>query len=186
MNFQYTRACIAVVILFSAVILIFSQPLPVTASLPNLGGDKVYNTQSNSNAFRLDIPSISLDLAVVTAPFTGQTWDFSNIERMAGYFEGTPLPGVGGNVVIGAHSELANRVPGPFYRLSRVREGADIFVMYGGQRFRYRVTATWTVDPSDVSPVYDANGDALTLLTCSGYNDGVYRTRFIVRAMRID
>jgi len=185
MKVQYTRLFVAVVVLVSGIAVLLNQPVAALSSLPNLGGDKVYNVQSYSSRFRLDIPAIGLDLPVITAHFTGQTWDFNNIQQQAGYFEGTPLPGAGGNLVIGAHSEFANRVPGPFYRLQRVHEGSDIYVLYNGQEFHYRVTATWSVDPSDVSPVYDASGDTLTLLTCAGYDSGIYTTRLIVRAERV-
>ena len=62
--------------------------------------------------------------------------------------------------------------------------GAPISVIYLGQTYNYQVTSVWSVDPSDVSPVYNSSGDVLTVMTCSGYNDGVYQTRLIVRAVR--
>src|SRR5215813_12704455 len=57
-------------------------------------------------AGRLKIPAIKVDLRIVTARFIGDTWDFNAITYQAAYLEGRPLPGSGGNVVIGAHSEL--------------------------------------------------------------------------------
>jgi len=154
-------------------------------SLPELGGHVQSSTVAASRAFRLEIPSVNIDLPVITAHFAAGTWDFSHIFYQAGYFEGTPLPGIGGNLVIGAHSEFANRVPGPFYHLSDIQVGAQITIVYHGQSYVYQVTNTWAVDPSDVSPIYNSSGDTLTLMTCSGYDDGVYRTRLIVRAVRV-
>ena len=142
----------------------------------------VESKTTNSN-FRLQIPSINVNLPIVNARFVGDTWDFSKILYQAGYFEGTPLPGDGGNLVIGAHSELANRAPGPFFKLSQIKVGADIVVIRGAQRYTYHVVKFWTVDPDDLNPIFD-RGDILTLLTCSGFDDGVYRTRLVVRAER--
>jgi LPXTG-site transpeptidase (sortase) family protein len=152
-------------------------------SLPALGGTNAVNGKASITDFRLQIPSVGINLAVVNASFIGTTWDFSKIFYQAGYFEGTPLPGDGGNLVIGGHSELANRRPGPFYKLSQIKVGADIVIIRGAQRYTYTVTSIWTVDPDDISPIFDT-GEILTLLTCSGFNSGVYRTRLVVRAER--
>src|SRR5215831_4900250 len=64
---------------------------------------------------RLKIPAIKVNLRIVTARYYGDTWDFSGIIYQAAFLEGRSRPGSGGNVVIGAHSELARRAPGPFY-----------------------------------------------------------------------
>ena len=183
MNHQYIRLRATLVILFSLILL---APSPARAtSLPMLGGHNASSVQSNSKAFRLEIPSIKISLPIVTARFKDGTWDFSRIYNQAGYFEGTPLPGVGGNLVIGAHSEFAYRVRGPFYHLSDIQVGAQIIVTYQGQPYTYQVATIWSVDPSDVSPIYNSSGDVLTLMTCSGYSRGVYETRLIVRATRV-
>jgi LPXTG-site transpeptidase (sortase) family protein len=56
-------------------------------------------------------------------------------------------------LVIGAHSELEDRRPGPFYNLSHIKTGADIIIVRSAQRYTYRVSAIWAVDPDDLSPV---------------------------------
>jgi sortase A len=132
----------------------------------------------------LEIAAIDLDVPIVTAHFTGHTWDFSHFTAEAGYFEGEPLPGQGGNVIIGAHSELDQRSPGPFYDLNKLHPGDEIVIVRAGVRYTYITTDIWNVQPTDISPLKPTQGEALTLLTCSGYNDGTYTTRLVVRAVR--
>ena len=172
-----------IIMLWSSLVLIGAPISAEAISLPALGGIHVVSARAAKADFRLQIPSIGINLAVVDARFIGTTWDFSKILYQAGYFEGTPLPGDAGNLVIGGHSELENRIPGPFYRLSKVKAGAEIIIIRGAQHYTYTVTKIWTVDPDDISPIFDL-GDILTLLTCSGFNSGVYRTRLVVRAER--
>ncbi len=133
----------------------------------------------------LEIPSISLDITVVVAPFVGNTWDFSNLTDVAGYFEGLPTPGEGSNSVIGAHSELDNHIPGPFYNLNQVKVNDQVIVLQNHVKYTYIITKIWYVRPTDVSPILPSKTDTLTLFTCAGYDEGVYTTRLVVRAKRI-
>lgn len=139
------------------------------------------------NQFRLHIPALNINLVVGRAPFIGNTWDFSQITRSAAYLDGLALPGLGGNVVIGAHSELAQRRPGPFYRLGAIQPGMEVLVTYNGSLYRYIVERKWLVVPADLGPIDQGAGDVLTLLTCDGYNANTdeYDTRLIVRAYRV-
>jgi LPXTG-site transpeptidase (sortase) family protein len=138
--------------------------------------------------FRLYIPSLQINLPITRAARIGPTWDFSHITSQAAYLDGLPLPGNAANVVIGAHSELSARRPGPFYTLHRIQPGAAIIITYGGRKFYYVVERLWVVQPTDLGPIDQSAGDVLTLLTCDGYNraTGGYDTRLIVRAVRVE
>ena len=175
MNYRSVRILSIIIMLCSSFVLFSSGPAISNASAHD-------NFTVAPKDFRLEIPSIGMNLSVVTAPFVGETWDFSHILYRAGYMAGTALPGTGGNVVIGAHSELAKRRPGPFYTLGNVQVGAEVLVIRAGKHFTYRVTTIWTVTPDDATPVYSTDHEVLTLLTCSGYDDGDYSTRLVVRA----
>ncbi len=130
----------------------------------------------------IEIPSINLNVPLVVARFTGTTWDFSNLDDAAGLFDDLPLPGQGSNAIIGAHSELDNRVPGPFYNLNQVKVNDEIIVTLKGVKYTYSVIKTWYVLPTDISPISPTKTDSLTLLTCAGYDQGIYTTRLVVRA----
>ena len=136
---------------------------------------------------RIQIPAIGVNLAITVAPFRKTTWNFSRILYQAAYLAGRPQPGQSGNVVIAAHSEFARRRPGPFYHLNQLKAGDQIIVLHDGARYVYAVTSTWSVDPTDMSPIIQTDQDVLTLITCDGYNDLThgYDTRLIVRAARV-
>jgi LPXTG-site transpeptidase (sortase) family protein len=147
-------------------------------------------TQSGEGAdiLRITIPRIGLhDLPVTEAPFTGYTWDFSHISNEAAHLSGMPLPGNAGNAAIGAHSELALRQPGPFYRLNELQFGDEIIVQRGASFYHYSVFKSWTVKPTDLKPLYGTIAESLTLLTCSDFNtiQQYYLGRLIVRAYRV-
>jgi LPXTG-site transpeptidase (sortase) family protein len=139
--------------------------------------------QGNLN---ISIPALAINLPVINAKFTGNTWDFAPVVNTAALLEGLALPGMAGNVVIGAHYELSKRRPGPFYSLKQINAGDEIVLNYNGASFRYIVERTWYVPPTDITPIDQQIGDVLTLLTCDSYNSstGGYDLRLIVRAVR--
>lgn len=134
---------------------------------------------------RLQIPAIGLDLPVVVARFSRGTWNFSRITRQAAYLAMRLLPGQGNNVVIAAHYELANRRPGPFYRLSEVRVNDETIVTHNSVQYRYAVQSIYSVDPADLAPLHYTDSEVLTLITCDDFNakTRTYDRRLIVRAV---
>lgn len=153
-------------------------------ALPALGGGGEGAATAPEGAFVLAIPRLGLSLEVVQARVRGDTWDFSAITGQAAHLELTAYPGQGSNVVIGAHYELADFSPGPFYRLDALQPGDLIEVFYQGHRYVYAVSATLLVDPLDIDIVYRTPEETLTLLTCYSYNrtTGSYARRYVVRA----
>ena len=134
---------------------------------------------------RIQIPSIGLDLQVVVARFSRGTWNFNRILRQAAYLDKRPQPGQGSNAVIAAHFELAQRRPGPFNKLGAVKPNDEVIVTHKGIQYRYVVQSVYQVDPSDLSPIYQTDGEVLTLITCDDFNDKTrtYDKRLIVRAV---
>ena len=55
----------------------------------------------------------------------------------------------------------------------------------GGVKYTYIVLQTWYVLPTDISPISPTTTESLTLLTCAGYNQHIYTTRLVVRAILI-
>ncbi len=123
---------------------------------------------------RIDIASLGLS-AVLMEGTTGAT-----LRRAVGHISGTALPGQQGNVAISGHRDT-------FFRPLRKIHSNDIITLttLAGE-FRYRVTATKIVRPSDVSVLDPEAGETLTLITCYPfYFVGPAPERFIVRAERI-
>jgi LPXTG-site transpeptidase (sortase) family protein len=143
------------------------------------------DTEAAKSSFRLSIPSLKMDLSVVNAPFRRTTWDFSQIIRTAGHLEGLPLPGQGSNVVIGGHSELSQRRPGPFFHLEDIQKNDAIVVNYGGHTYIYQVVSKKEVSPLRTEVLSSTSDETLTLMTCSGYSNGTYTKRLVVQALLV-
>ena len=158
-------------------------------TLPLLGGgDGVRRPITAETFFQLIIPEIDVNVAVYQAWVHRRTWEFRVFTEEAGHLQYTAYPGEGGNVVIGAHYELADFEPGPFYRLDELEIGDRIQVYFMGMPYTYEVVATDLVDPHDLSILQPTPFEVLTLLTCYDYspNAATYTQRYIVRAVRVD
>jgi len=75
----------------------------------------------------------------------------------------TPLPGAGEPFAVAGHRTTYGA---PFFKLDKLRRDDPIYVDTPYARFRYRVTKTTTVDPSDIGVLSD-RGYGLVLTTCT-------------------
>jgi sortase A len=82
-----------------------------------------------------------------------------------GHYVGTPLPGELGNVAIAGHRTTYAH---PFYNLNELAPGDPIYVLTSQGFFRYVVSQTEVVAPTDVA-VLETIGhrSTLTLTTCN-------------------
>ena len=94
-----------------------------------------------------------------------------------GHVPGSALPGEAGNSAFAAHRDT-------FFRpLKGVQKGDEIAVTTKDGEFRYVVSATRVVEPSDVSVLRASNEPTLTLVTCYPFDFvGSAPSRFIVTA----
>ena len=160
----------------------------LTISVPNLFVGAYDATGAN-----ISIPSIGVDASIVSIgirsfPNGEVTWDTTQLTNEIGFLQGTSWFGQGGNIVLGGHSELADRVPTVFYELDRVAIGDEIIVTVDGTEVRYVVTDVFNVNYRDLSILYPSNSERLTLMTCdpeSLSGDG-YSRRDVVIAERVN
>jgi len=124
---------------------------------------------------RLVIPKIGLDKIVVSG--VGR----SDLQKGPGHYPGTPLPGQPGNAAIAGHRTTYGA---PFYRIDELAPGDEILVTTRQGSFRYEVTGTQIVSPSDVQVVEDQGDDRLTLTSCHPRYSA--RQRIIVSAALVD
>jgi sortase A len=93
---------------------------------------------------------------------------------------GSALPGQPGNAAFAAHRDTY------FRPLKGVRKGDEIAITTRDGDFRYLVSGTRVVDPSDVSVLRGSNEPTLTLVTCYPFDYvGSAPKRFIVSARLI-
>ena len=99
-----------------------------------------------------------------------------------GHHIGTADPGGAGKIVMSGHiSSPISREGDVFRKLPDVKVGDEIVLYNASEReFRYRVTETQVVLPTDVSIMAPSSEPTLVLITC--YPDWVYTHRFIVIA----
>lgn len=152
-----------------------------SASFPADGGaaslDLPAEVPAGANSMPIALLSIArVGLQVPVFPDTSER----NLNRGAGWVEGTAAPDDGGNMAIAAHRD------GYFRVLKDVALG-DVLVLESLTREQnYRVTEISIVDPSDTSPLFATADDVVTLVTCYPfYFVGHAPQRYIVRAVAL-
>jgi LPXTG-site transpeptidase (sortase) family protein len=122
----------------------------------------------------LRIPRLALEV-----PVFGDTSE-RNLNRGAGWIEGTAAPDEGGNIAIAAHRDRY------FRALKDVAVGDVIELESLTQRHKYRVTRLSIVRPDDTSWLHATRTAAITLVTCYPfYYVGHAPKRYIVRAVGV-
>lgn len=145
-----------------------------------------------STGVTISIPSIGVSAPIVSIgirsfPNGDVTWDTTELTSQVGFLQGTAWFGQGGNIVLGGHSELAERAPSVFYDLDQVNVGDEIVIVTNGEEIRYRVTDVFNVSNRDLSILYPSNTERLTIMTCdtASLSGGTYNRRDVVVAERI-
>jgi sortase A len=159
-------------------------PLPASAApattagqakLPPLASRAAASTAdppANSAIGLLSIPKIGLNDAIVEGVGEGE------LEQGPGHYPGTPLPGQSGNVAIAGHRTTYAH---PFYNLDQLVSGDPIYILTSQGLFRYKVTGTQVVAPSDTAVLDSVSTQpTLTLTTCNPRYSAA--TRMVVTA----
>jgi len=105
----------------------------------------------------LRIPRLGVDKTVVEGVKLG------DLKRGPGHYPATPLPGQPGNAAVAGHRTTYGA---PFYNLDELETGDEILVTTRQGRFRYEVTESKVVSPSEVSVLDPTTDNRLTLTTC--------------------
>lgn len=127
------------------------------------------------------LPIVLLSVARIglEVPVFGDTSE-RNLNRGAGWVEGTAAPDDGGNMAIAAHRD------GYFRALKDVVVGDDLVLESMQQKTIYRVTEISIVEPSDTSSLFPTETATVTLVTCYPfYFVGHAPERYIVRAVAL-
>jgi sortase A len=117
-------------------------------------------TPGVSQATRIVIPAIGVDAAVVE----GVAWE--DLKKGVGHLPGSAHPGERGNMYLAAHNDIFGEI---FRHLEDLELGDEFFIYSGSQSFRYVVTSTRIIEPTDVSVMYPSTEPIVTLQTCYPY-----------------
>lgn len=121
--------------------------------------------------FYLSIPSLNISAPVV-ADVDGNNKEvyFKALQNGVAQYKGTAKPGEGGNIFIFGHSSYYAWDPGHykeiFKNLEDIKIGAEIEITYRGKEYKYKVTQTKVVKPTDISSLAPTSSEQLTLMTC--------------------
>jgi sortase A len=109
---------------------------------------------------RLQIPAINVDAQIVP----GDTWD--QLKKGVGQHLGTANPGERGNLVLSAHNDVFGEI---FRHLDQLKPGDEVIVYAGQQRYRYTISDSRIVAPTQVDVMIPTNEPTLTLISCYPY-----------------
>jgi len=124
--------------------------------------------------FNILIPKIGANAKVFpNVDPTDEVEDLKILSQGVAHAKGTVFPGMNGNIYLFAHSTdnfwNVGRYNAIFYLLKDVKPGDDVVVYFEDVRHNYVVTDSQIVDPSDVTPIVDAQKtgqEQLILQTC--------------------
>jgi len=139
-----------------------ATPKPVTKSAPKT---------ATYTDFHLLIPSLNISAPVI-ADVDGNDKDayFKALQGGVAQYKGTAKPGEGSNIFIFGHSSYYWLDPGKykeiFKNLEDIKVGDDISVWYKSKEYKYKVSSTEVVEPTDVSVLAPTKNEQLTLMTC--------------------
>lgn len=142
------------------------NPEPIEAQLPPAPGEGVA---------RMLIPKIDVNWIVVegvTVPV---------LKKGPGHFPGTAMPGEKGNTVISGHRTTYGA---PFFRLNELEPGDEITLVALTGTYRYRITESKIVQPTDLSVITESHDSRLTLTTCHPRFSAAQRLIIVAELMK--
>lgn len=170
---------------------LFPAILPQTGYAP----DKVSFTQNDLPAkgyrsiasMELSIPTLGIEMPIVSVPKEGSSWNVTWLWKQAGYLEGTAFPTWQGNTGIAGHVYLPDGSPGPFINLHTLLWGDVLSITAWGEQAEYEVREIFQTEANDLDILSHEERDWVTLITCKDFNHdtGLYNKRTVVRALRI-
>ncbi len=135
----------------------------------------------------LIIPALDLEEPITRVLVKNGFWDVSNLNAQVGHLQTTgERPGEGLAMTFVGHTTWP--AAGPFAYLYSLQHGEEIIYRWNGYDYVYQIDRMVHVLPTQVGTLYEENGDAIMLATCSGWNpeSGQYDTRLVTRAVLVE
>ena len=163
----------------------WQRPLPVELSAPLLNERILPLPEVTSGT--LIIPALNLEEPIIRVLVVNGYWDVSGLNTQVGHLQTTgERPGDGLAMTFVGHTSWPGS--GPFADLIQLRHGEQIIYRWNGYDYIYQIDRMMHVLPTQVGTLYEENGEAIVLATCSGWNPDTsqYDTRLITRATLIE
>ncbi len=146
-----------------------SAPAEIPAHLRNLVSEVTpvpVPTRGPEQAARIRIPAIDVDAPVLE----GDDWE--TLKRGVGHHIGSANPGERGNCILSAHNDIFGEI---FRDLPDLDLGDEIFVHTASRSYRYEVTQSRIIEPTEVSVMENTSSPILTLISCYPYGVDTHR-----------
>jgi sortase A len=117
-------------------------------------------TRGPGQPTRVVIPALGVDANVVP----GTDWE--QLKKGAGHQPNTANPGERGNLVLAAHNDVFGEI---FRDLDKLKVGDEIMIYSVDRAFRYVVTETRIVEPTQVEVMDPTSEPTATLISCYPY-----------------
>ncbi|MEM7331203.1 MAG: sortase [Chloroflexota bacterium] len=163
----------------------WQRPLPEEPSAPLLNVRRLPLPEVTSGT--LIVPALSLEEPITRVLVRNGRWDISDLNTQVGHLQTTgERPGEGLAMTFVGHTTWPG--DGPFAHLNQLQHGQQIIYRWNGYDYIYEIDQMLHVLPTQVGTLYEENGDAIVLATCSGWNSEVsqYDTRLVTRAVLIE
>lgn len=105
----------------------------------------------------VEIPKIEVNAVVVEGV------EIADLKKGPGHYPESALPGQLGNMVISGHRTTYGA---PFYRLDELKVGDEIIVFDASGPYKYKVTESKVVAPTEIGVIAPSDDARLTLTTC--------------------
>jgi LPXTG-site transpeptidase (sortase) family protein len=171
-----------------AIVLFVFRTYPASAPVPT-GPKESMVDERVLEGMKLIIPRLGVETTVINARIIGHDWDISQLTGEVAHLEGTAFPGQPGNAALAGHVTIPGSGWGPFRELETLQIGDEVAIrMADNQVFTYHVSQVSLVDPTTVQVALPTPDTRLTLMTCTGWDEGVdrYLQRVVVVAELVD
>jgi sortase A len=168
--------------------------VPTDNSKMDLSSVKGFKDASPKNIkiknFSIFIPKIGINAPVIANVKNDKKIYLKALERGVAHFQGTSLPGQGGNIVIFGHSAYYWNRPGNYKEIFRDLEDLKINdiinINFNRKKYSYEVIKTLVVNPTEAKYMGTTKKERLTLITCVPPGTTKYRLIVIAEPTKRD
>lgn len=127
--------------------------------------------QTEKSFDRVVIPSLKINTAVVSKPYSELSWDLTTLGQDVALLGNIPNQTSANNVVMAGHVTVRDGSNGPFRYLWKLVPGDQILLEEGNLTYTYTVREQVLVYPDESSVLEDTQDPQLTLITCTTWDE---------------
>lgn len=127
--------------------------------------------QNKKTFNRLVIPSLKLNVDIVSKPYKDLSWDLTTLGQDIAQLDDIPNQTTDNNIVLAGHVTVYDGSHGPFRYLWRLNPGDTVMLNDDDHIYTYTVREQLLVYPDEAAIMADSTKPQLTLITCTTWNE---------------